>query len=51
MFVDVIAVHMVKMAVVQIVDMPGVMDGDMAAIAAVLVAVVGMVGKCAGGHD
>lgn len=49
--IDMVAVDMVKMAVVQIVDMPGVMDGDMAAIAAMLVAVVGVVGKSAGGHD
>ena len=48
--IDMVAVNMVKMAVVQIIDMPGVVDGDMAAIAAVLVAVVGMVGKSAGGH-
>ena len=51
MLIDMVPVDMVEMAVVQIVNMPGMMDGDMAAIAAVLVAVVGMVGKCAGGHD
>ncbi len=50
MLIDVVTMDMMKMAVMQIVDMCGVADGDMAAAGAVLMAVVGVMGMGANGH-
>ena len=50
MFVDVIPMHMVKMTVVQIVDMAIMANGGMSAVRAVLMGMVGMVLLGASGH-
>jgi hypothetical protein len=48
--VHVIAMHVVQMAVVQIVDMASVLDGGMATVRTVLVAVMRVMPVVAGGH-
>jgi hypothetical protein len=49
--VDVIAVHVMEMAVVKIVDMAVMANRSVSAIRTMLVGVVGMVLLGAGGHD
>jgi hypothetical protein len=51
MFIDVILMHMVKMAVVKIVHMAVMAYRRMSAVGAVLMGVVGMMLLGAGGHD
>jgi hypothetical protein len=51
MLVDVIAVHVMQVAVVQIVDMTLVADRRVPAARAMLVRVVGVMLLCASGHD
>jgi hypothetical protein len=51
MFVDVILMHVVKMAVVKIVHMAIMANRGVSAVWAVLMGVVGMVLLGAGGHD
>ncbi|MGH9548929.1 MAG: hypothetical protein ACRD3W_06115 [Terriglobales bacterium] len=51
MFVDVIPMHMVKMAVVKIVYMTIMANRGVSAVWAVLMGMVGMVVLGAGGHD
>jgi hypothetical protein len=50
MLVDVIAMHVVQMAVMQVVDVPVMADSDVTAAWAVLMGVVGMVLLVASGH-
>jgi hypothetical protein len=51
MLVDVILMHMVKMAVVKIVHMAVMANGGVSAVRAMLVGMVGVVLLGAGGHD
>jgi len=51
MFIDVILMHMMKMAVVKIVHMAVIAYRCVSAVWAVLMGVVGMVLLGAGGHD
>jgi hypothetical protein len=51
MFVDVVAMRVMQMAVMQVIDMTLVPDGGMAAIGAMLVGVVGVMLLFAGSHD
>src|SRR6476661_6779625 len=51
MFVNVILMHMVKMAIVKIVHMAVMANRGVSAVWAVLMGVVGMVLLGAGGHD
>lgn len=51
MLVHVIAMHMVQMAIVEIVDMAVMLDGGVAAIRTVLMAVIRVMLFAAGGHD
>ena len=48
--VDVIAMHVVQVPVMQVVDMAAMPDGRVAAIGAVLVGVAGVLGIAAAGH-
>lgn len=50
MLVDVIAMHVVQMSVMQVVDMTVMADGDVAATGAVLVRMVGVRWVAAAGH-
>jgi hypothetical protein len=50
MFVDVTLVHMVEMAVMEIIDVPIMSDCGVPAIRAMLVSVVGVVPFCTWGH-
>jgi hypothetical protein len=50
MLIDVVAMHVVHMAVVQVVDVPVMADGSMAAAGAVLMGMVRMVLLIASGH-
>lgn len=51
MLVDMIGVRMVKMTIVEIVDMVAMPNRDVAALRSVRVIVIGMMGKIAGGHS
>jgi hypothetical protein len=48
--VDVIGMHVMKMSIMQVIDMAGMPNGGVAAIGAMLVSVVGMLGLATGGH-
>jgi hypothetical protein len=50
MFVDVILMHMVEVAIMQIVDVPFMADAGMSTVCAMLMGMVGMVILGAGGH-
>lgn len=50
MLVDMIGMRMVKMAIVKIIDMASMPDGNVAAAGSVRVVVVGMMRKVASGH-
>jgi hypothetical protein len=51
MFINMIRVRMVKMAVVEIVHMVAVPDGNVAATGSMRVVVIGMMRKIASGHS
>jgi hypothetical protein len=50
-FIDVVAMHMVQMSIMQVIDMPAVADGRMAAIGSVDVWVVAVFRIDASCHD
>jgi hypothetical protein len=51
MFVDVILMHMMEVAIMQIIDVPFVADAGMSTVCAMLMGMVGMVILGAGCHD
>jgi hypothetical protein len=51
MFVDVILVHVVEVAIMEIIDVPLVADPGVSAVRAVVMGVVQMMPLCAGGHS
>jgi hypothetical protein len=51
MFVDVILVHVVEVAIMEIIDVPLVADPGVSAVRAVVMGVIQMMPLCAGGHN